>query len=137
MDHGQSSSHEQNAPHSLNILTLIRGFVEYAEAHGKKTFPVIPSRPWHEFLYRLKKEKSNEFPELECIGRFDWDGPYPKNPELEELWVAFLLICWNLDGYAVMQDWLKQHANYLSFSRSYPELAAICLAIAEDMKFFG
>ena len=39
-------------------------------------------RPWHEFLYDVKRKLVPEFPELsEALDWFDWDDPYPTNPD--------------------------------------------------------
>lgn len=53
--------------------------MEFSREKGKASLPSISygTRPWHELLYELKKKHKDRFPELECIGDFDWDGPYP------------------------------------------------------------
>jgi hypothetical protein len=42
-------------------------------------------RPWHEFLYRLKKDQmgAGKPPFLDRLF-FEWNGPYPRSPELSE-----------------------------------------------------
>lgn len=63
----------------ISPTELIRSFMEFAFQKGKTDFPPLfyGTRTWHEFLYELKKKHKDKFPELECIGDFDWDGPYP------------------------------------------------------------
>jgi hypothetical protein len=39
-------------------------------------------RPWHLLFYKLSKEKFVGKPEFFDNLHFDWDGPYPKCPEL-------------------------------------------------------
>jgi hypothetical protein len=55
--------------------------------------PFENERPWHMLLYDLKKsgrapKSLNEINRL----RFDWDGPYPKSPEVSEILQA---LHWN------------------------------------------
>lgn len=65
-------------------MQLIRGFMEYADERGIKSFPAL-GRTWHELLYGLKKDCGSCEPLPKVIGEFDWDGPYPKSRELLDL----------------------------------------------------
>ena len=53
----------------------------YAYCKGKRSFPSISSPLWHELFYNLK---TRGVWTADLIGRFSWDGPYPKHEELSE-----------------------------------------------------
>lgn len=70
-------------------------FVKYLVLLLQKAEIVLPFNNevlFHELLYRLKKENNiaGKPTFLEKLW-FDWDGPYPKSPELSEYLNA---ICW-------------------------------------------
>ncbi len=66
----------------LTCVELVRSFMEYASSQGIESFPpLIYGSAWHELFYQLREN----FPELaHCIGKFDWDGSYPKNRQLKD-----------------------------------------------------
>jgi len=51
----------------------------------KVTMPLRDEKPWHVFFYSLKKspEKAGKPTFLKEM-LFDWDGPYPRSPELAD-----------------------------------------------------
>ena len=73
---------------------LVRSFMEFSYEKGRTNFPPLfyGTRPWHEFLYELKKQYKNRFPELKCIGDFDWDDPYPTAPVWHEIQTSLCLL---------------------------------------------
>jgi len=64
--------------HELILMELLRGFMEFASTCGQKSFPPFEHKLWHDFLFLLKSEHQKQFPQLACIGDFDWVGEYPK-----------------------------------------------------------
>jgi hypothetical protein len=47
--------------------------------------PFKNERPWHYLFYELKKDKGAEGrPSFLDDLEFDWDGPYPKSPQLSD-----------------------------------------------------
>lgn len=64
----------------ISAMDLIRRFIEFGMNKGKRSFPPLytGTQPWHELLYDLKRNHMVRFPELACIGNFDWDGPFPR-----------------------------------------------------------
>jgi hypothetical protein len=76
--------------------------MEYSREKGKTAFPPLfyGTRPWHEFLYELKKQYKDRFPELDCIGDFDWDGPYPTAQVWHEIQNSLCILgaCWSIAG---------------------------------------
>ena len=79
---------------SVSPTELIRSFMEFAHEKGKTNFPPLfyGTRPWHEFIYELKKKHKDRFPELECIGDFDWDGPYPTSKVWQEIQISLCIL---------------------------------------------
>ncbi|MDP3696757.1 MAG: hypothetical protein Q8R55_01870 [Candidatus Taylorbacteria bacterium] len=76
-----------------SLTDLICGFMVFASEKmpGVSFPPWSEAKPWHEFLYNIKKKLTPEFPELaETLDWFDWDAPYPKSPEAARLlhWIA-------------------------------------------------
>jgi hypothetical protein len=70
------------------VKVSLGDFVKYlvASLHKQKVkIPFENESPWHELFYDLKQNPGLErklsfFQDL----WFDWDGPYPKSPELSE-----------------------------------------------------
>jgi hypothetical protein len=49
------------------------------------TMPLRDERPWHMLFYDLKNSTRSEGkPDFLAELLFDWDGPYPRSPELAE-----------------------------------------------------
>lgn len=46
--------------------------------------PLNIERPWHSLFYALKTSEMEGKPSFLDQMRFDWDGPYPKSPELAQ-----------------------------------------------------
>jgi len=86
----------------MSPTELVRSFMEFAREKGKAGFPPLfyGTRPWHEFLYELKKQHKNSFPELECIGDFDWDDPYPTAQVWHQIQTSLCILgaCWSIAG---------------------------------------
>lgn len=114
----------------IDLLDLIRGFMEYAVDNGKQSFPIFHTPVWHEFLFKAKKALENKFPQLECIGRFDWDGPHPKSTSLNyHITVLEMLgIVHRFDGDNRMFLAVKRDKNPLAID--FPDLAKEMLEIA-------
>ena|SRR3989344_3819794 len=111
----------------MSPTELVRGFIEFAYSKGETDFPPLfyGTRPWHEFLYELKKRYKDQFPELECIGDFDWDGPYPTArvwPEVQAV-LCILGICESepVEGRTVI------HTQYLHEENALTETNAALL----------
>lgn len=79
----------------VSLLMLILGFIKFAHDNGKTSFPPFESHYWHEFLFVVKTDYYFRFPELDCIGNFDWDGIHPKCQGLIEAMVGVRLQCYN------------------------------------------
>ena len=73
-----------------SLQELVRGFMEYAADKGYWKLPAINGRAWQEFLWALKGRR-DRFPALECIGEFDWDGPYPKCRDLQQVFAGLCI----------------------------------------------
>jgi hypothetical protein len=46
--------------------------------------PLRDERPWHMLFYDLKASSESGKPDFLSELLFDWDGPYPRSPELAE-----------------------------------------------------
>lgn len=79
----------------VSLLRLILGFIKFAHDSGKTSFPPFESHYWNDFLFLVKTEYSVRFPELDCIGNFDWQGIHPKCPGLMEAMVGIHYQCYN------------------------------------------
>lgn len=71
-------------------------FVEHLLVLLRKNGVVLPlkdKRPWHILFYELKWRTAGVSGRPEFLGefQFDWDGPYPKSPELSEFLSALCL----------------------------------------------
>ena len=81
---------------------LIRSFMEFSREKGKAGFSPLfyGTRPWHEFLYELKKQYKDKFSKLNCIGDFNWDGPYPTAQVWHEVQTSLCILgaCWSIAG---------------------------------------
>ncbi len=77
----------------VSLFELIRSFMEFASEKGKTDFPPLfcGARPWHEFFYNLKDKYWARFPELACIGDFDWDVSYPTLQKWHELQISLCI----------------------------------------------
>lgn len=80
--------------HDFSLMEFLRGFMEFSSLSGQENFPPFNHRLWHEFLYLLKSEYEEEFPQLKCIGNFDWDGAYPKCRDLHDVMFGLQSICY-------------------------------------------
>jgi len=93
-----------NVTQTVYMSDLLYGFMVFAsEKMPGVSFPpgTYGQRPWHEFLYDIKKRLAPEFPELtRTLNCFDWDGPYPTNPTAAEMlhWIASLKCNVELDS---------------------------------------
>ena len=69
------------------------------------------NRGWHEFFYKLKEEERDGKPEFFNDLRFDWDLPYPKSPELSDLFQALNLadLARPLRGRIVVDEHIISH----------------------------
>jgi len=69
-------------------LTDLTEFLKVLTAELDKERVAMPlgnERPWHLFMYRLKKNPSPGRPTFLDSLRFDWDGPFPKSQEVSEV----------------------------------------------------
>lgn len=119
---------------SFSPTELVRSFMEFAREKGKASFPPLcyGTRPWHEFLYELKKQYKDEFPELECIGNFDWDGPYPTAPIWHEIQTSLCIlgVCGSIGGATrtlIYPEYLRAE-NPLQ--KTHPDLLKIMFEVA-------
>jgi hypothetical protein len=65
-----------------------------------RMIPIFNARPeyWHRWLWNLKTQRNDDYitPDFtdeiaKLVGMpFEWGGPYPKHPNLDELWPFFL-----------------------------------------------
>lgn len=67
----------------ISLQDLIYGFIGYALDRGKKTFPAITSRVWHEMLYEFTHAEEFGRFGLQKFASFSWDGTYPKSVYLQ------------------------------------------------------
>jgi hypothetical protein len=77
----------------FSLTDLIRGLIEYATSAGVKSFPPFNDRMWHGLLYKLKKVSKPSDLIAELIENFDWNGPYPKYPALNQIIFSLRYIC--------------------------------------------
>ena len=117
----------------LTMPGFILKFMEYVrDAHDINSFPAYDSRPWHEWLWALKEKLKAGLP-FE-VSRFNWDGAYPRNPELSEFMVIGVRnnCGQTLDGRIHFQPLLLGH--YLD--HDYPSLAGAAFEIAKGIEGF-
>ena len=122
--------------HELTLVELLRGFIEFASLQGKKSFPQFNDRLWHEFLYFLKDEHRKEFPQLACIGKFDWDGPYPKCRNLEEVMFGLHNICYTQFPETRISLIRKTTTEVSLLLLHYPDIAVRAVEIASTFPGF-
>lgn len=68
-------------------IHLVGDFVKFLIVKLQKNGVKLPFRNpelWHSLFYKLRAMDSLEKPSFFDKLRFDWDGPYPKSPELSE-----------------------------------------------------
>ena len=121
----------------LSLQELIRGFMEYAADQGFWKLPEVSSPMWHEFLWKLKNRR-DRFPALECVGGFNWDGPYPKNQNIQQVFVG---LCVghiygrsHYDGRVVLNKETKRKVNPLELFNQ--DLAKEMLELAKTITGF-
>lgn len=123
--------------YELSLMELLRGFMEYAHSIGQTTFPPFQSKLWHDFLWRLKTKHSDIFfPILECIGRFDWDGPHPKCRDFNTEMFGLRYICFSktAGGRVLLdQDYIRKDNPFLKYC---PHIAHIAVRTAEEIPGF-
>lgn len=123
--------------YELSLIELLRGFMEYAYLLGHKSFPPFEDKLWHIFLFELKKKYADGFfPILECIGRFDWNGPYPKCRDLDIEMFGLRYICFSKTaGGRVFLDTETIRKENL-FLKYYPHVAHSSLYVASSLPGF-
>ena len=118
----------------MSPTELVRSFMEFAHTKGRTDFPPLfyRTRAWHEFLYELKKKYKERFDELECIGDFDWDGPYPTARVWHEIQTSLCIlgVCVSRveDGRTLMYTEYLRKENQLT--KTCPELLEVMLQVA-------
>ena len=122
--------------HELSLMEFLRGFMEYASSRGQKSFPPFEDRLWHEFLYLLKSEYEKQYPQLSCIGAFDWDGTYPKCRGLNVEMFGLRYICYSktAGGRVLLEKKTPTMVNPLFLY--YPHIARKAVEIASTFPGF-
>jgi len=129
----------------FSLMDFVKGFLEYSLTHKVKSFPPSNSRPWHEFLYALKKKLPKKHYFTQYIGDFDWDDPFPKNRNLDQVMFglhylgyfrltdgrfvtnpkAIKLVIANMRENAIFQDYKKGwHKQLMELSKTAYTVAA-------------
>jgi hypothetical protein len=123
----------------MSPTELVRSFMEYAHGKGRTEFPPLfhGTKAWHEFLYKLKSTHLKRFPELECIGDFDWDGPYPTAQRWHEVQTSLCIhgaCAGNFQNRTFLIPKFIRKENVLAKDR--PELFKTMLNTAESVENF-
>ena len=113
----------------VSLFDFGRGLIATLVSNGFQ----VPNenRVWHEFFYTLKKEERDNKPGFFNGLWFDWDAPYPKSPELSELFHALNIVYLVrsqlgkivLDEH-IISHWLHQIKVYSPELRHYFDYAA-------------
>jgi len=111
----------------LTIQDLIYGVMEFyhkkaiSEGLGVALFPGSYVVTWHRFFYTLKSY-SEELPVLnEIVGHFDWDGEFPRSPEVQEALDSTLRNCVPIPHTNHMMLWVRRQSNPF-LQRQFPRL---------------
>lgn len=75
----------------LGAMEVVAGLIKYGATRGVKSFPPNHDKYWHLMLYDTKRHLEQIFPIN--LGYFDWDGSYPKHPDLYTMHMFTLLFC--------------------------------------------
>ena len=123
--------------YDLSLQRLILEFMKYAHDNGETSFPPFECNLWHEFLYLLKSDFEKKFPELECIGAFDWDIIFPKCREFSVAMFTIRYQCYSKfpGGRVFLNQEIKTHSEN-PLEKYYPELAEKMLYLAHKMPGF-
>lgn len=124
----------------LNLLKLLLGFMKFASDKGEKSFPPYESELWHYFLYLLKSDFEKKFPELECIGHFEWDGADPKCWELKTVMFEMRYQCdsKSFGGRTFLSERSLDGNEFTvpSLEIYHPKLAETALVLAQQIPEF-
>lgn len=100
----------------------------------KIPFQLTHLQSWHQLFYRLKKLQADGKPEFLERLWFDWDGQYPKSPDLDGFLAGLSLVCsvettsprfeeWRLaPGIAAL--WKYSYALHSVTDRQFLDIAA-------------
>lgn len=124
--------------HELSLQRLLLGFMKFAFDQGQTNFPPFENTLWHDFLYLLKSDFETKFPELECVGTFDWNGLRPKCRNFNsEMFLGLRYKCYSqtLGGRVFLNPEIKAHTENF-FEKYYPELAEKMLVLAHQIPEF-
>ncbi|MEK7608764.1 MAG: hypothetical protein AAB495_04245 [Patescibacteria group bacterium] len=71
---------------NLNLSAIVKGFMEYATLQGKRSFPPLNHKLWHDFLWKVQERLCDDFLDLVFIGKFKkvGEGKY-RNCHLSEV----------------------------------------------------
>lgn len=121
----------------LSLMEFLRGFMEYAHLSGHKTFPPFQSKLWHQFLWEVKERCAGRFfPILECLGPFDWDGPYPKQIDLNVELFGLRFVCFSKVAGGRIELDISEIRKDNPFSKYCPHIAHSALRLAEEIPGF-
>ena len=125
----------------LSLQGLLLGFIKFAHDNGNTSFPPFESHFWNDFLFLLQSEYSNKFPELDCIGKFDWDGIHPKCREFNMAMFGLRYQCYSktAKGRVLLNTDARNDDGPLaipSLGRHHPKLAKKVLEIAISIPGF-
>lgn len=125
----------------LTLQKLLLGFMKFAHDHGEESFPPFESSLWHEFLYLLKLDFERIFPELKCIGVFDWDGFHPKCREFSVAMFGIRYQCFSKipNERVFLNPETKNSGNSISIPSLvvyYPNLAEATIFLSHQIPGF-
>lgn len=124
--------------YDLSFQGLVLGFMKFAFDRGETSFPSFKSSSWHDFLYLLKNNFQDKFPELECVGKFDWVIISPKSVALKDATSKLMNNCSPKTvsgGRIVLKQETKTNAKN-PLEKYYPELAEKMLVFAHEIPGF-
>lgn len=122
--------------YELSLSNLLLGFMKFASRRGLDNFPPFQDKLWHNFLYLLKFDFEKKFPELKCIGNFDWDSTNPKCQDFDTAMFGIRYQCHSkiYGGRISLNPEINNTENLLE--KYYPELAETMLAFAHQISGF-
>ncbi len=123
--------------YELSLTKLLLGFMKFANKRGEKNFPPFESRHWHDFLYLIKSFLEKSYPELHCIGAFDWDGEYPKCRDFSVAMFGLRYKCFSqTPGGRVLLNGDVRCEKENDFESHFPRLIAEMLRLARTIPGF-
>lgn len=122
--------------YELSLSKLLLEFMKFTSLRGLDNFPPFQDKLWHYFLYLLKSEFEKKFPELKCIGDFNWDGVDPKCKDFDTAMFGIRYQCLSrtFGGRISLNPEINNTENLLE--KHHPELAETMLAFAHQIPEF-